>query len=83
MNKNKYKYDVAFSFLAEDEDLATQINDLIQDRVNTFLYSRKQDAIAGTDGEKTFNRVFGSEAGTLSNSKNIAGVCLKFKRIAN
>lgn len=62
MQDNKFKYDVAFSFLAEDEELVTQINDLIQDRVSTFLYSRKQGEIAGTDGEQTFNRVFGSEA---------------------
>jgi len=62
MQDNKFKYDVAFSFLAEDEELVNQINDLIQDRVNTFLYSRKQGEIAGTDGEQTFNRVFGSEA---------------------
>lgn len=62
MKDNRFKYDVAFSFIAEDEELVTQINDLIQDRVNTFLYSRKQGEIAGTDGEQTFNRVFGSEA---------------------
>jgi hypothetical protein len=62
MNEKDFKYDVAFSFLAEDEKLAIQINDLIQDRVRTFIYSRKQGEIAGTDGEETFNRVFGSEA---------------------
>ena len=65
MNDEDYKYDVAFSFLEEDEDLATDINDLIQDRVTTFIYSRKQAEIAGTDGEETFNRVFGSEARTV------------------
>jgi len=53
---------VAFSFLAEDEELATQINDLIQDRLETFIYSKKQEQLAGTDGEETFNRIFGSEA---------------------
>ena len=62
MQENEFKYDVAFSFLAEDEELVTQINDLIQGRINTFLYSRKQGEIAGTDGEQTFNRVFASEA---------------------
>ncbi|MDP3027900.1 MAG: hypothetical protein Q8O04_00070 [Deltaproteobacteria bacterium] len=62
MEENNYKYDVAFSFLAQDEDLATQINDLLQDRLQTFLYSRRQGELAGTDGEKTFNRVFSSEA---------------------
>ena len=62
MNENNFKYDVAFSFLAEDEELTIQINSLIQDRIVTFIYSRKQGKIAGTDGERTFNRVFGSEA---------------------
>jgi hypothetical protein len=61
MNDNPYEYDVAFSFLADDEDLARQLNDLLQDRLSTFLYSQKQDEIAGTDGEETFNRVFGKQ----------------------
>jgi len=65
MVENKYLYDVAFSFLAEDEELATQLNDLIQDRVRTFLYSRRQGELAGTDGEKKFNQVFGEEARTV------------------
>ncbi len=59
MNNNEFKYDVAFSFLQQDEPTATQINDLLQDRVSTFLYSRRQGEVAGTDGEKTFNQVFG------------------------
>jgi hypothetical protein len=62
MQDRKFKYDVAFSFLAEDEGFVDQINELIQDRVDTFVYSRRQGEIAGTDGELTFNRVFGSEA---------------------
>lgn len=57
----QYKYDVAFSFLAQDEEIATGLNDMLQDRVKTFLYSRKQGDIAGTDGEKTFNKVFSEE----------------------
>lgn len=61
MENQNFKYDVAFSFLANDEKLAIQINDLIQDRLETFIYSKKQEELAGTDGEETFNRVFGSE----------------------
>jgi hypothetical protein len=57
-----FKYDIAFSFVKEDEGLATQINDLVQDRYRTFLYSKAQEQLAGTDGEKTFNAVFGKEA---------------------
>lgn len=58
----EYKYDVAFSFLKEDEVLAIQLNDLLQSRLSTFLYSKKQEEIAGTDGEETFNKVFGVDA---------------------
>jgi len=57
-----YKYEVAFSFLKEDEGLATTLNDLIQEHLATFLYSKKQEEVAATDGEETFNRVFGSDA---------------------
>jgi len=62
MENPEYKYDVAFSFLAEDEGLATELNDLIQDRFQTFLYAKSQEIVAGTDGEETFNAVFGKEA---------------------
>ena len=62
MENTEYKYDVAFSFLAQDEGLATELNDLLQDRVRTFLYSKKQGEIAGTDGEKSFNAVFSEDA---------------------
>jgi hypothetical protein len=61
-----FKYEVAFSFTGEDEGLATQINDLLRDRYRTFLYSREQKKLAGTDGEETFNDVFGKEARTVA-----------------
>ena len=61
MDENNFKYDVAFSFLAKDEKLATELNDLLQDRLSTFLYSKKQEELAGTDGEKTFNSVFSEQ----------------------
>ena len=65
MNEKKYKYDVAFSFVQDDEPLARAVNDLIQERVATFLYSKRQEEIAGTDGEKTFAMVFGEESRTV------------------
>jgi hypothetical protein len=65
-NDNGFKYDIAFSFVREDEGLATQINDRVQDRYRTFLYSRAQEQLAGTDGEKTFNAVFEKEARTVA-----------------
>jgi hypothetical protein len=62
LSADPFIYDVAFSFLSEDEPLAIQINDLLQDRLETFLYSKRQGEVAGTDGEETFNKVFGEEA---------------------
>lgn len=58
----QYEYDVAFSFLAQDEPLAAELNDLLQGRLRTFLYSKKQEDLAGTDGEEKFNAVFGQKA---------------------
>ena len=60
--KQTYKYDVAFSFLEKDEEIAVGINQLVEGRVATFLYSRKQGEIAGKDGEEEFNKVFSQEA---------------------
>lgn len=57
-----FEYEVAFSFLQQDENLAYEINDLIQDRYKTFIYSEHQKEIAGTDGEETFNEVFGNKS---------------------
>lgn len=62
MEVKEYKYDVAFSFLKEDENLAQEINIALKDKTKTFLYSKRQDVVAGTDGEDTFNKVFGEEA---------------------
>jgi hypothetical protein len=62
MNKADFKYDVAFSFLQEDEQLAVQLNDRLKGRLTTFIYSERQLEVAGTDGEQTFNNVFGKDA---------------------
>ncbi len=59
---DKFEYDVAFSFLQQDERLAYEVNDLIQERFKTFIYSEQQKELAGTDGEKTFNEVFGEKS---------------------
>lgn len=57
-----FDYEVAFSFLQQDENLAFEISDLINDRFSTFIYSEHQKELAGSDGEKTFNEVFGDKA---------------------
>ena len=65
MEQSIYKYDVAFSFLKEDEAIATHLNDLLRHRFRTFLYSEKQKDLAGRDGEKLFNTVFQKESRTV------------------
>ena len=62
MNQGQFKYDLAFSFLAADESFASNLNDLVQDRLSTFLYTKRQENIAGTDGEQSFNAVFSEQA---------------------
>lgn len=57
-----FKYDVAISFLQEDEAMARELNDLLSERLTTFVYFDRQKEIAGTDGEETFNRVFVAES---------------------
>jgi hypothetical protein len=63
MSRN-YQYDVAFSFLQEDEQLAIEIANQVRDRVtvNIFVYSERQDKLVGTDGVDTFSRIFGEES---------------------
>ena len=57
-----FEYEVAFSFHSKDEKLAQQLNDLLSDRLATFIYSEQQKVLAGRDGEKAFNEVFESKA---------------------
>jgi hypothetical protein len=47
----EYLYDVAFSFLSQDESLAVQLNDSLKDRLTTFIYSdsKRQAELAGRD----------------------------------
>lgn len=58
----KFKFDVAFSFLKGDENLALAINDLIQDRYSTFVYSLFQAELAGRDGQEIFDEIFGKQS---------------------
>ena len=62
MENETFEFDVAFSFHSEDEPLAQQLNDLLSDRMATFLYSEQQKLLAGRDGEEEFNAVFTSKA---------------------
>ena len=62
MEKNEYKFDIAFSFLNKDEGIALQLNNLLNDRFKCFIYTEQQMKLAGTNGETTFNRVFSIES---------------------
>ena len=53
MDDFDYEFDVAFSFNALDEGLATQLNDLLSDRMKIFIYSERQRDIAGKPGKKS------------------------------
>ncbi|MBT3188222.1 MAG: hypothetical protein HN736_13290 [Anaerolineae bacterium] len=62
MADERYEYEVAFSFVKDDEAIATALNDLLQDRLSTFLYSKRQEELAGTDGEQSFNEIFSQKS---------------------
>lgn len=59
--QTEYQYEVGFSFLKQDEAIAYDLNDHIQDRLSTFIYSKKQEDLGGKDGEKKINTVFYQE----------------------
>jgi hypothetical protein len=58
----EYEYDVALSFLSQDEATAQELADKISDQLKVFIYSRQQEKLAGRDGEEKFNAVFGQDA---------------------
>jgi hypothetical protein len=53
-----FEYDVAISFLAEDEAIAIELADLLRDRMSVFLYSERQKDLGGKDGLVEFTAVF-------------------------
>jgi hypothetical protein len=57
-----FKYDVAFSFLKEDAHMAQQLNDLLQQRVSTFIYTNRQEELVAQEGMARFREVFETEA---------------------
>jgi hypothetical protein len=60
-DEHKFKHDVAFSFLAPDLTLATQFADALAP-LTSFVYSRKQEVLAGTDGQESFRAAFRFES---------------------
>lgn len=58
----EHEYDVAFSFLQQDEQLAVDIADRIRTRVKVFIYSEQQKNLIANDGVDAFSLVFKERA---------------------
>lgn len=52
-----FKHDVALSFLASDLALATRFADALAP-LTSFVFARKQEDLAGTDGQESFRAAF-------------------------
>lgn len=57
MSKAKFKYDIAISFLSQDESIAEKLK-LFFPELNVFVYSDFQEEIAGKDGSEIFKNTF-------------------------
>lgn len=51
-------FDVAISFLHEDLEAATQLRNALAGSLEVFIYTKKQEDLAGTDGLESFRAVF-------------------------
>jgi hypothetical protein len=59
---NSRKYDIAISFLSADLARARELFAALAPRLSVFLYERRQEDIAGTDGMETFRAAFRTES---------------------
>lgn len=59
---NNLKYEVAISFLADDENLASSIAQKLKEQVSVFIYPEQQKELAGKDGVEIFFSLFRREA---------------------
>ena len=62
MSEGGFDCEVAFSFLAQDEPLATSIANELRERLEVFVYSERQKELAGTDGMEKFSAIFGKKS---------------------
>ena len=67
MADDVFQYDVAFSFLSQDEALAVDLNERLKDRLTTCIYTyrERQEASAGRDGDEAFSLAVGKHARTV------------------
>ena len=56
------KYDVAISFLSQDESTATAIHERLSEGLQVFFYPRSQEELAGTDGLESMRKPFFGES---------------------
>jgi hypothetical protein len=52
------KFDVAISFLSQDEALAAALDRQLSESLNVFFFPRKQEDLAGTDGMESMRTPF-------------------------
>ena len=52
------KYDVAISLLSRDEPVGAALHDRLSEGLEVFFYPRKQEDLAGTDGEESMRKPF-------------------------
>ena len=52
------KFDVAISFLARDEHLALELGDRLATELDTFVYSKQQEQLAGSEGLESLREAF-------------------------
>lgn len=52
------EYDLAISFLAEDEPIAIELYNELSPMMNVFVYSEHKEELAGSDGVEVFRSIF-------------------------
>src|SRR5260370_1552099 len=55
-------YDVAISFLSRDEPLAVRIHNELRENLSVFVYTKRQEELAGTDGLESWRQAFFSKS---------------------
>jgi hypothetical protein len=58
ISNKDYKFDIALSFLQQDEQVALDLHERLSPNFDVFVYSKKQEDLAGTDGTESFRKVF-------------------------
>src|SRR5260370_10916521 len=62
---DRFRYDVAFSFLASDEATAWVVNELVSDRLRTFFYTEHQKSLVAADGIDAFSQAYAEDSRTV------------------